>query len=96
MDVGRGPAVLSFLDVWVLQNIVFIVDNGPFAANEDNGLAVVQHPNLVRGEQLAPCLLEVLRIGTVAAPAAAGGRGINGFFPQQLGNVLVGFLFIAA
>ena len=52
MDVGRGAAVLGLLDVGMLENIVFVVNDRPLAPDQDDGLAVVQQPHLVRGHKL--------------------------------------------
>ena len=61
VDVGGGAAVLSVLNIGVLQQIVFLVNDRSFPADELNGVLVIQKSDFIGGHKVAVCLLEALR-----------------------------------
>ena len=60
------------------------------------GILVVQHPHLVRRHQLTARKLEVSGVVLVHTPAPAVGIHVDGLLAQELGNVLMRGLLIAA
>ena len=80
----------------MLEQIVFVVHHRTLPSDEQDALAVVQQPHLVRGHKVAPGLLVVDAV-TAAAPLTLviAGRG-DGLLTQQFRNIFVGFLFGAA
>ena len=96
VEIGGGPAVLGKGDVGVLHQVVLLINDRALAPDKDHGLSVVQEPDFIRGHQLPARLLGALGIGAAAPLALAAGAGADGFLPQQLGDVLVGALFVAA
>ena len=50
--VGCGAAVLGASDVWVLQQIVFVVHHRALPSDEQDALAVIQQAHLVRGHKV--------------------------------------------
>ena len=49
--VGRSAPIFSKPDIGVAHQVVLIVQHGALPTDEQNRLAVVQHPHLVGGEQ---------------------------------------------
>ena len=96
VEIGGGPAVLGEGDVGVLHQVVLLINDRALAPDEDHGLPVVQKPDFIRGHQLPARLLGALGKGAAAPLALAAGAGADGFLPQQLGDVLVGALLVAA
>ena len=96
MDVGRCASVLGVLNVRVLHQIVFLVNDRPFPSDEHNGVFVIQKAHFIGGHKVAACLLEALRERSVASLALATGLGVNSFLAELFGNVLVRALLIAA
>ena len=96
MDIGGSAAVPGQFDIGVAHEVVFFIDHWGLPPHQDKGIAVVQQPHFVRGEQLPARLLEVLGVGAVAPPALAGGAGLDGLLAQQFGHILVGALLVAA
>lgn len=89
-------AVCCQRHIGVLQNIVLQILHRSLTPDKQESVPIVQHPHLVRGHQLPACGLEV---GGVAAAAPFGlsvSVCINCLLAQQLGNILVGGLLIAA
>ena len=80
----------------MLHQIVFLVNDRPFPADEHNCVFVVQKADFIGSHKVAACLLEALRERSVAPLALAAGLGINGFLAELFGNVLVGALLVAA
>ena len=96
MNIGEGHTILCQVDIGMLHQVVLFIDHWRLPAQQNNGITVVQHPHLVRGHKLPSGLLKILTVGAAAALALAACPNINGFLAQQLGNVLVGALLIAA
>ena len=94
--IGRGAAIFRELDVGVAHQVVLIVQHGALPTDEQNRLAVVQHPHLIGGEQFPARLLVVDAEAAASPTAVAVGVGIQRFLAHELGNILVGLLFIAA
>lgn len=90
MNIGRPAAVHGVADGRVLGELVLQIHDRPGAADEQDGISVVQAAHLIRGEQLPAAHLEVGGVGAGAALGLAVGSGINGGLAQRLGDVLVG------
>ncbi len=96
VDVGRPAAVNGMTDGGVFGQLVLQVHHWLGAPDEQDGVAVVQPPYFIRGQQFAAAHL---KIGGVRAGFSLGlpmGFRINGGFPKGLGDVLVGGRFVAA
>ena len=78
------------------HQVVLIVQHGALPTDEQNRLAVVQHPHLVGGEQFPARLLVVDAEAAASPTAVAVGVGIQRFLAHELGDVFVGFLLVAA
>ena len=78
------------------QHVVLVVPDGTFAANKKKRVAVVQHTHFIGGQQLAARKLPVGGIVSLSALGPTVGVGVNGFLAQELGNILVGTLLVAA
>ena len=76
------------------EKIIFLIQHGPFAADEQNCSAVVQHPHLVGGQQFASRLLIVDAEAAVPSPAAPIGVNIQCFLSHKLGDIFVRFFLI--
>lgn len=90
--IGRGAAIFRELDVGVAHQVVLIVQHGAFPTDEQNRLAVVQHPHLIGGEQFPARLLVVDTEASASPTAVAVGVGIQRFLAHELGDILVGLL----
>ena len=96
MDVGGGPAVLGQLDIGVLENVIFAVNDWPLAPDKDDGIVVIHRPDFIGGQEFAAGLLVAGGCGAVGAFGNALVPGSDGFFPQHFGNVFVRTLLIPA
>ena len=67
-----------------------------FAADEQQREFIVQFAHLVRGHQLAACLLEVACIGTVTAPCLSARPRVDRRLAQQFRHILMCGLLVAA
>ena len=90
VDVGRTAGQRSLADRGVFHQIVFQVHDRPGAADEQDGIAVVQPAHLVRRQQFPTADLHVGGPGTGLALGFPVGLGVDGRFAQGLGDVLVG------
>ena len=96
VDVGRPAAVYGVADSGVFGQLILQVHHRLGAPDEQDGVAVVQPPHLIWGQQFAAAHL---KIGGVRAGFPFGlpmGFCINSGFPKGLGDVLVGGRFVAA
>ena len=82
MDIGRTSFLWGELHIGVVQQIVFFIHDGHFAANEQQRIAVIQHPHLRRIQQLPPGDLPVGGIVAAAPGAFAIGVQIDGLFAE--------------
>lgn len=96
MNIGWPAAVHGVADGRMLGKLVLQIHDRPGAADEQDGIPVVQAAHFIRGEQLPAAHLEVGGVGTGAAFRLAVGPGINGGLAQRLGDVLVGAGLVAA
>ena len=80
----------------VFHQIVFQVHHRPRAADEQDGVPVVQPAYLVRRQQLPPVDLHVGGPGAGLALGFPVGLGVDGGFAEGLGDVLVGAGLVAA
>ena len=87
MRVGPGAAVCSMPDVGVAHQAVFFVDHRRFAAQQNEGVSIVQHPDFVRREQFfATMSSDEFKIGK-KIPLLVMRRGIK-YDIQKLGSQL--------
>ena len=56
VDVGRGLAVGGIPYMGMPLEVELLIQDGPLAAHEQQGQLVVQHPYLIRGQQLTATL----------------------------------------
>lgn len=75
---------------------ILVIHHRAFAANKDERLAVIQHPNLIRHEQFTSCVLIIGAAGAAASLRHAARSGVDGGLTKHFGNVLVGAGFVAA
>ena len=94
--IGFSAALRGQIIIGMLRQIVFPILNGPFSSNEQKRSIVVEGTHLVRSFQLPARGLIVGGIAAVPPFGLAVGVRIDGLFTQQLGNILVGSLLIAA
>ena len=90
VDVGRPTAVNGVTDGGVIGQLVLQIHHRLGAPDEQDGVAVVQPPHFIGGQQFAAAHL---KIGGVRAGFPLGltvGPGVDGGFPKGFGNVLVG------
>ena len=80
----------------MLEQIVFVVHHRTLPSDEQDTLAVVQQPHLVRGHKVAPGLLVIDAVTAAAAFALVVAGGGDSLLAQQFRNVLVGFFLGAA
>ena len=92
MNVGRRAAVLRFLDVRVRHQVVFIVNDRGLAPDQDDGLAVVQHPHFVRRHQFTAHELGTGGHTAVPSPPHAGSPISQGLLAQQVRYIFVALL----
>ena len=78
------------------HEIVFVIHHGAFPADKQDRLAVIQHPYFVGGEKLPARLLVVDTETAVSSAAVAVGIRVQRLLAHELGNILVGFLFVPA
>ena len=96
MNIGRPAAVHGVADGRMLGELVLQIHDRPGAADEQDGIPVVQAAHFIRGEQLPAAHLEIGGVGTGAAFRLAVGPRVNGGLAQRLGDVLVGAGLVAA
>lgn len=96
MQIGFSAALRGQMIIGMLRQIVFPILNGPFSSYEQKRSIVVEGTHLVRSFQLPSRGLIVGGIAAVSSLGLSVGVGINRLLAQQLGNVLMGSLFIAA
>ena len=96
VDVRSRAAIRGQAHVGMAQHVVLVVTDGTLAANKKKRVAVVQHTHFIRCQQLAAHKLPVGGIVSLPALGLTVGVGVNGFLAQELGNVLVGALLVAA
>ena len=96
MLVGRHAAVCGVLDVRMLEQIVFAVDDGSLAADEQQRVVVVQILHLLRRHQLTPGKLTVGGEAAVSSARSAVGVQIDRLLAQSLGDIFMGGLLVAA
>lgn len=94
--IRRCTAVLGEADVRVPQQIVFVIQNRALPAHKQNCLVIPQQPHLIRLEQFASACLPVHAVAAVAAAASVVGRDRDRFLADQLRNILVRALLVAA
>ena len=70
-------AVLGAADVGMLEQIVFVVHHRTLPSDEQDSLAVVQQPHLVRGHKVAPGLLVVDLSLLLSQPDASTRQGLR-------------------
>ena len=80
----------------MLHQFVFQIQNRSGPSYEQDAIPVVQHPHLVRGQQLSAAHLEVGGVGAGASLRLPMGLGVDGGLAQGLRNVLVGACLVAA
>ena len=78
------------------HEIVFVIHHGAFPADKQDRFAVIQHPHFVGGEKLPTRLLVVDAETAVSSAAVAVGIRVQRLLAHELGNILVGFLFVSA
>ena len=78
------------------ENIVLFVHHRAFAPKKQQRILVVQHPYLIRGQQLPPGLLIVGGIAPTAPFCLAVGAGFDGFLAQQFRHIFVRLLLVPA
>ena len=78
------------------QQIVFVIQNRALPAHKQNCLVIPQQPHLIRLEQFASACLPVHAVAAVAAAASVVGRDRDRFLADQLRNILVRALLVAA
>lgn len=96
VDVGRTAGQRGLADRGMFHQIVFQVHHRPSAADEQDGIAVIQPTHLVRRQQFPPADLHIGGPGTGLALGFAVGLGVDGGFAEGLGDVLVGAGLVAA
>ena len=62
MDVRRSAAILGVFEVRMAHQVIFLIHDRLFAADQGNGIAIVQAAHLVRRQQLPPGLLEITAV----------------------------------
>ena len=90
VDVGRPAAVYGMADGGVFGEVVLQVHHGLRAPDEQDGVAVVQPPHLIWGQQFAAAHLKIGGVRAGFSLGLAMGFGIDSGFPKGLGDVLVG------
>ena len=87
--IWHSAAVLGETDIWVAQEVVFVVQHGPFTPDKQNGLAVWEHTNLIGSEKLTAGLLVVYAEAAASAPAVSIGVYVQSLPAHELGDVFV-------
>ena len=82
MSVRFGTTVRGEPDVGMLRNVVLKILNRAFAANEQQGVLVIQLANLIRRHELAARDLPVGGITAVPASGTTVSIGINSLFTE--------------
>ena len=89
MDVRRCTAEGTVRNRRMVHEIILFIHDWACAADEQQRIAVVQFPYLVRSQQLAPGHLEIGRVRTGFALRLPVRFGINCGFAEHLRNVFV-------
>ena len=96
VGIGRCRTVCRKRHIGMMKDIVLEVPDGALSAYKKKCVPVVQHTHFVRCHQLSPGKLIVGGIASVSAARPSVGIRINGLLAQQLGNILMGTLLVAA
>ena len=96
VDVGRPASVDGVADGGVLGQLILQVHDRLGASDEEDGVAVVQHPHFIWGQKLTATLLKICGIGAGFSLGLAVSPSVNRGFAEGLGNVLVGAGFVAS
>ena len=76
--------------------VKFPVQNGAFSPDKEQGLPVVQQPDLIGRQKLPPGLLVVDAEAAASPFALPIGPGVQRFLAHKLRDVFVSFFLIAA
>ena len=95
VNIRRPAAVNGVADGGVFGQLVLQVHDWFGPPDEQDGIAVVQLPHLVWGQQFAATLLKIGGPGAGTALGLAVGFGVDGGLAEGLGNVLMGAGFIS-
>lgn len=79
----------------MLENVVFQVHHGEFPSDEQNGVAVIKHTNLIRGQKLSTADLIVGGIVSASPGTLSVSVCVDGFLAQQFAHIFVGGLLVA-
>lgn len=90
------PAIGCEPYIRMLQNIIFLVDNRVFTAQQKQAIIVIQAADLIRHGEFPPGSLDAFAGRTVRAAADALAFGAFRLFAQDFGEILEGAIFIAA
>ncbi len=90
VDVGRPAAVYGVADGGVFGQLVLQIHHRLGSPDEQDGVAVVQPPHLIWGQQFAAAHLKIGGVRAGFPLGLAMGFRVNCGFPKGLGNVLVG------
>ena len=88
VDVGRPAAVYGVADIGVFGQLVLQVHHRLGAPDEQDGVAVVQPPHFIRGQQFAAAHLKIGRVRAGFPLSLTMGPGVDGGFPKGFGNVI--------
>ena len=96
VGIGRCGTVRRKRHIGMMKDVILEIPDGALSAYKKKCVLVVQHTHFVRCHQLSSGKLIVGGIASVSAARPSVGIRIDGLLAQQLGNILVGTLLVAA
>ena len=96
MNIRLRFAIHRQPDIWVVLDVVLLIQHRALSANKQNCLICAQFSHFVQRHQFASRLLEVGRTGAIAAFCLSTCAGGKRFLAQQLDNELQRRRLVAA
>ena len=87
--VGHSASVLGETDIWVAQEVIFIVQHWPFTPDKQDSLAVWEHAHLIGSEKLTAGVLVVYAEAAASAFTVTIGVYVQSLPAHEFGDVFV-------
>lgn len=94
--IRRRTAILRIFHIHVFVQIIFLIQNRALPTHQQYCLPVIQKAHFIWSEKFPAGLLEIHRITSASSSGLPVGIGIQRFFSQKFGDILMSLFLIAA